>query len=145
MSDATTGAAAEAPPSRSAARRAGWVALRLFPRVMGGITVVYAVLVLVAPATMLAPMGLAPGEAGMDALARAMLVRDLACGAAMVLVPAGWPLLTAIAVRVASDFGDALVLGLSLPDPGARLSAVLAAGGFGTLCALSALGAQRSR
>lgn len=76
-------------------------------------------------------------------LARTMLVRDLACGLAMMFAPAGWPLLTAIGIRVAADFGDALIMGTGLPTDADRAAALMVAGGFGVLCALSALGARR--
>lgn len=111
---------------------------------MGAVTVGYAVAVLFDPELMTGPMGLSGGAAdpGLEVLTRAMLARDLACGAAMMFVPAGWPLLTAIGIRVASDFADAVIMGSALPAPD-RTEALLAAGGFGVLCALSALGARR--
>lgn len=112
---------------------------------MGAVTVVYAVAVLVHPETMTDPLGLSDGTATADQelLTRSMLARDLACGLAMMFVPAGWPLLTAIGIRVASDLGDAVIMGTGLPTAPERMSALLVAGGFGVLCALSALGARR--
>lgn len=127
------------------AARGGRLLLRSFPRLMGAITVVYAVYVLVSPEAMTSPIALSGDEpdAGLALLTRGMLARDLACGLAMMLVPAGWPLGTAIAIRVASDLSDALIMGTGLPTAEARTSAVLVAGTFGLLCALSAFGARR--
>lgn len=125
--------------------RTGRALLRAFPRVMGAVTVGYALLVLIDPAVMTGAIGLSQDGVDPDLalLTRTMLVRDLACGLAMVFVPAGWPLLTAIAIRAASDLGDALIMGTALPTDADRTAALLVAGGFGLLCALSALGARR--
>lgn len=125
--------------------RVGTTLLRAFPRVMGAVTLVYALLVIVSPEVMTDAIGLSEGAADADLalLTRTMLVRDLACGLAMMFVPAGWPLLTAIGIRVASDFGDALIMGTGLPTGADRTAALLVAGVFGVLCALSALGARR--
>ncbi|MBE3000627.1 hypothetical protein IDM40_18250 [Nocardiopsis sp. HNM0947] len=132
------------PRTRSTPRTAGRFLLSAFPRVMGAVTVGYAVVVLARPETMTAAIGLSEGAPDPDLalLTRTMLVRDLACGAAMMLVPAGWPLLTAIGIRVASDAGDAAIMGTGLPTGDDRTAALLVAGGFGVLCALSALGAR---
>ncbi|WP_051864777.1 hypothetical protein [Streptosporangium roseum] len=59
------------------------------------------------------------------------------------LAPLGRPLQVAVAVRVASDLGDAAVLGLSLPAGETRIKAVVVALGRRALCALSMLGARR--
>ena len=113
--------------------------------VLGAATVGYAVVVLARPETMTDAIGLSDGEAdeGVQVLTRAMLARDLACGTAMMVAPAGWPLLTAIGIRVASDVGDAAIMGTSLPTSADRNAALMVAGGYGVLCALSALGARR--
>lgn len=118
----------------------------MFPRAMGVITVGYALYVLAYPEAMTGPTALSSGEpdAGLATLTRSMLVRDLACGVAMIAVPAGWPLLTALGIRVASDLGDAVIMGTSLPTAEARGSAIAVAGVFAALCALSAFGARRS-
>lgn len=125
--------------------RTGSLLLRAFPRVMGAATVGYATLVIINPETMTGAIGLSDGaaEPGIEVLTRTMLARDLACGAAMMFAPAGWPLLTAIGIRVASDLGDAVIMGTSLPTSEDRNAALLVAGGYGVLCALSALGARR--
>ncbi|WP_211718391.1 hypothetical protein [Nocardiopsis sp. MG754419] len=138
--DPTRGGGTTAPRSGL-----GSTLLRAFPRVMGAVTVGYALLVLVSPEVMTGALGLSQGAADPDLalLTRTMLVRDLACGVAMMCVPAGWPLLTAIGIRVASDLGDALIFGAGLPTEADRMAALLVAGGFGVLCALSALGARR--
>lgn len=112
---------------------------------MGAVTVGYAALVIINPETMTDAIGLSDGAAdpNTELLTRTMLGRDLACGAAMMFAPAGWPLLTAIGIRVASDLGDAVIMGISLPTSEDRKTALLVAGGYGVLCALSALGARR--
>ncbi|MFW5420817.1 hypothetical protein J0910_29800 [Nocardiopsis sp. CNT-189] len=131
--------------SAPAPSRTGAFLLRAFPRLMGAATVGYAVLVLVSPEAMTDSIGLSDGAAdpGLEVLTRAVLARDLACGVAMMFAPRGLPLLTAIGIRVASDFSDALIMGTGLPMAADRSAALLVAGGFGALCALSALGARR--
>lgn len=145
MGDAAVEGEPAGAEDSTAGRSVGGALLRAFPRVMGAITVGYALLVPVSPEVMTDAIGLSHGAAAPDLalLTRTMLLRDLACGLAMVFAPAGWPLLTAIAIRVASDLGDALVMGAGLPTDADRCAALVVAGGFGVLCALSAFGARR--
>ncbi|WP_460855350.1 hypothetical protein [Nocardiopsis coralliicola] len=137
--------AAGAPGQPGRARRIGRAALRLFPRVLGLFTAAYAVWVIADPAALTGPLGMPADDPGTEVLVRTMLVRDAACGAAMLLAPYGAPLLTAIAIRVASDLGDAVLFGTLLPAAEARPAAIAVAGAFGLVCALSALGAGRRR
>ncbi|GLU49080.1 hypothetical protein [Nocardiopsis ansamitocini] len=122
-------------------------ALRLLPRALGVFTMGYALYVIASPEAMTVPTALSGQVADPEVatLTRAVLARDLACGAAMLLVPSGAALYTAIGIRVASDLGDAIGFGLTLPTQDARTSSVLVAGVFGAVCALSALGAYGPR
>lgn len=113
-----------------------------FPRTLGVATAAYSVAIIVSPALLAKPSGLADDggdvPSGTAITIRALGGRDLASGLAMVLAPAGTPLRTAIGVRVGSDVVDLVLLGTSLPDPAARKKAAGAAAAWGALCALSA-------
>ncbi|GLZ41013.1 hypothetical protein [Actinokineospora sp. NBRC 105648] len=121
--------------------------LTWFPRALGLATAAYGVAVTVRPALMAGPTGLtdAKGEpsTGVALLTRSIGIRDIASGLAMAFAPAGTPLRAAIAVRVASDVGDAIGFGVGLPDADTRRKAALVAGVWGGLCALSALASRR--
>lgn len=97
------------------------------PAILGGLTAAYGAAVLVKPAVFAKPIGLAGSDgsvsAGVGALCRAVGVRDLASGLAMVAARTPGETRLAIAVRVAADVGDAVILGLSLPDADARRKA----------------------
>ena len=116
-----------------------------FPRALGVATAAYSVAIIVSPSLFAKPTKLqqegTPLPTATAIGIRALGGRDLACGLAMALAPAGHALRTAIAVRVGSDLVDLVLLGTSLPDPTARTKAVAVAAGWGTLCGLSYLGA----
>lgn len=114
-----------------------------FPRLLGVATVAYGAAIAVRPTLLAAPCGLT-GEDGrvsreVDVLCRGIGARDVVSGLAMMTAREKPALRQAIAVRVASDVGDASVFGTLLPDSGARVKAAAAATGWATLCALSAL------
>jgi hypothetical protein len=108
-----------------------------FARVMGVITVVYSVVVLLRPRLLVTPTGLVPrgGTLPMPvaALARAVGARDTVIGLAMVFAPGGAALLTALWLRIGSDFADAAIFGLSVTDRSARTKTVAVAAGYGVL------------
>lgn len=120
-----------------------------FPRLLGAATAAYGVAIIARPELFCRPTGLVGGsETPSDAqkvLTRAIGGRDLASGIAMALAPAGWPLRTAIGVRVGADIADLVVLGTGLPDQDGREKATMAAAGWGALCALSAVAADPPR
>ena len=112
-----------------------------FPRALGVATAAYSVAIIARPDLFTGPTKLTGrGETPSTGTAigvRALGGRDLASGLAMALAPAGAPLRTAVGVRVGSDVVDLLLLGVSLPDAGARKKAVAVATLWGGLCALS--------
>ncbi len=113
------------------------------PRILGAITVLYSVAIIVRPKLLARPCELVDkaGEPlpGTSTLIAAMGARDLAIGAAMMAAPEGAPLRVAIAARVASDLGDAVAFGTTLPTSSARRQAGGVALAWGAACALSAL------
>ncbi|MEQ3552082.1 hypothetical protein WIS52_16535 [Pseudonocardia nematodicida] len=123
--------------------------LTWIPRLLGAATAAYGAAITVKPDLFLRPTKLVTGNeqptSGQQALTRAIGGRDLVSGLAMLLAPAGTPLRTAIAVRVASDVVDVAVLGAQLPDRDAREKATVVAAGWGALCALSVLAADPPR
>lgn len=106
-------------------------------RVLGVLTVLYGLAVIVKPRLMATPTGVGEpdGSASRPAaiLTRAVGVRDMAIGLAMVFAPAGAALYVALAVRIASDMSDAAIFGLSPGDPKTRMKVVVVAGVYGLL------------
>jgi hypothetical protein len=123
--------------------------LTWIPRLLGAATAAYSVAITAKPELFLRPTKLlGDGEqpsAGQRALTMAIGGRDLASGLSMLFAPAGTPLRTAVAVRVGADVADLAVLGSQLPDRDAREKATMVAAGWGALCALSILAADRPR
>ncbi len=122
------------------------------PRTLGVLTAVYGLSTLVRPAIFAKPAGLmsTAEEAGdepptpVGILVRAVGVRDLANGMAMVAAPAGPALQLAAAARVASDLGDAIVFALSPnDDPAARRKAMAVGVGWGALNVVGLVAARR--
>ncbi|OEV11563.1 hypothetical protein [Streptomyces nanshensis] len=105
-------------------------------RAVGAATALYGLAVTARPELLARPSGLT-GEDGRVAEAtrislRPLVWRDLAGGLAMVCAPEGAALRTAALVRVASDLGDAALLGATLPRP-ARAKAVAVSVGWAAL------------
>lgn len=118
-------------------------------RLTGAATALYGLAVAVRPALLARPSGLVDeaGEVAPDTevCLRPLAWRDAASGLAMVLAPDGDALRTAALVRIAADFGDAVLLGGTLPRE-RRVTAVAVSVGWGTLSAVGLLtGAQRAR
>jgi hypothetical protein len=110
------------------------------PRLLGALTLAYGAAVAARPRVLTGPAGLetaARPSPRARRIARAVGMRDVVSGAAMVLAPAGRPLQRAVAVRVACDLAD--VVGFGLGSPGARnkAKAMGAAAGWALLCASS--------
>jgi hypothetical protein len=116
------------------------------PRTLGVLTAVYGLSTLVQPSIFARPAGLSGAEPSTPVaiLVRAVGVRDVANGVAMVTAPAGPALRLAIGARIAADLGDALTFALSPnEDPGARKKAVAVGVGWGALNLLGLLAARR--
>ncbi|WP_129841361.1 hypothetical protein [Streptomyces sp. RFCAC02] len=101
-------------------------------RSVGAATALYGVAVIARPGLLGRPSGLGDGEPVRIGL-RPVGLRDAANGTAMVLAPRGPALACAAALRVASDLGDALVLGRTLPSRPKRWGAVAVSLGWGAL------------
>ncbi|MFE7141035.1 DUF4267 domain-containing protein [Streptomyces sp. NPDC057644] len=115
----------------------------------GAATAAYGVGILVRPQLMARPCGLDDEDGSVPAptalLIRAVGVRDLASGLAMLAAKEGSALRAATVCRVASDLGDAVLFGTQLPDPAARRKAAAVAGGWGVLCAVAGLASRSVR
>jgi hypothetical protein len=110
------------------------------PRLLGALTLAYGATVAARPTALTRPAGLetaARPSPRAHRVARAIGLRDVVSGAAMVLAPAGPPLQRAVAVRVACDLGDVVGFGLGSPGAGNKAKAVGAAAGWALLCASS--------
>ncbi|MCA1655533.1 MAG: hypothetical protein LC635_03605 [Pseudonocardiaceae bacterium] len=111
----------------------------LLPRLLGVATAAYGAAVFARPALLLKPSGMPPGEKDLHTFVRTLAVRDFASGVAMAAAPSRTAMRVAIAVRVASDAGDLAVLGKAMSGRPEQKKIVAVAGGWGLLCALSAL------
>jgi hypothetical protein len=114
------------------------------PRLLGLATAAYGAAIFVKPALLLKPSGMPADDPHLDTVVRTLAVRDLASGVAMAVAPSRKAMRLAIGVRVASDVGDLVVLNRALAGP-ERKKIVAVAGGWGLLCALSALATRRRR
>lgn len=103
-------------------------------RLLGGLTAAYSAALFAEPALLLRPCNL-PDTVETRALARCVGARDTAIGLAMVISPAAVPRRTAVLARVASDWDDAVVLGLALRSRGTAVKVAAFAGVWGALCA----------
>ncbi|MBC3194726.1 hypothetical protein H7X46_27115 [Pseudonocardia sp. C8] len=122
--------------------------LTWIPRLLGAATAACGAVITARPDLVVGAVAPAAGDARAESGRRALAVllgtRDLASGLAMLLVPAGAPLRTAIAMRVGADVADVAVLGSRLPGQDAREKVTMAAAGRGALCALAVLAADRA-
>lgn len=115
-------------------------------RAVGAATALYGVAIAACPRLLAVPSGLTDhsGEVTPHTAAslRPLGWRDAASGAAMLLAPEGPALRTAAVLRLAADFGDAGLLGGTLPR-GRRGGAVLVSVGWGALTAAGLMRGQR--
>jgi hypothetical protein len=111
-----------------------------FPRGLGWLTLGYGAYTLARPQSLVQAAGLEPRPGPVSRrgrlLGRAIGVRDLASGLAMVIAEPGTPLRLAVAARVACDAGDLIGFAGAVPVR-YRTKVVAAAGGWGLLCAAS--------
>jgi hypothetical protein len=114
-----------------------------FPRLIGAATAIYGGAVVLRPTLLTEPckltdaVGRTPKSA--KALAQSVGARDFASGLALAVAPTNRSLQVALAVRVLSDVGDAVLLGKHAPDADTRKKVVGVAAGWAVLTALSAL------
>lgn len=113
-------------------------------RTVGAATAVYGLAVTARPESLASPSGLTDA-AGRTAehtrtSLRPLAWRDLISGLAMLTAPRGAALTTAALVRIGADFGDALLLGRTLPGRDRRAAAVAVSVGWGALSLAALLG-----
>ncbi len=115
----------------------------VLPRLLGVATAAYGAAILAKPALLLKPSGMPVDEPDLHTFTRTLGVRDLASGIAMAVAPSRTAMRVAIAVRAASDAGDAVVLGKALAGRPEQKKILAVAGGWALLCGLSALTTRR--
>ncbi|KOT86820.1 hypothetical protein ADK86_37710 [Streptomyces sp. NRRL F-5755] len=112
-------------------------------RAVGATTAVYGLAVTAWPALLAKPSGLAEADGQVASATRTALRplawRDAAGGLALALAPTGPALQTAACVRIAADFGDAALLGVTLPGRARRRAAVAVSVGWGALSVVGLL------
>jgi hypothetical protein len=115
----------------------------VLPRLLGVATAVYGAAVLAKPALLLKPSGMPVDDPDLHTFVRTLGVRDLASGVAMAVAPTRGAMRVAIAIRTASDAGDAVVLGKAMAGKPEQKKILAVAGGWALLCGLSALATRR--
>ncbi|MFF8787172.1 hypothetical protein [Streptomyces sp. NPDC015125] len=116
-------------------------------RAVGAATAVYGVAVAALPELLARPSGLVGATARTEPATRTALRplawRDAVSGLAMLVAPEGPALRTAAYVRIAADFGDAVLLGATLPGRDRKLTAVAVSLGWGALSVAGLLADRR--
>lgn len=120
--------------------------VRAFPRGIGVLTTAYGLAIAARPNLFARPCGLTDDHGdipkGTKILITAVGLRDAASGLAVACAPTGRALQTALAVRIAADTADAVLLGTTLPTMRARRKAAAVAGTWGAINAASVFGAR---
>ncbi|WP_052847374.1 hypothetical protein [Streptomyces avicenniae] len=111
-------------------------------RAVGAATAAYGAAVTARPGLLGLPSGLGNEEPVRISL-RPVGLRDAASGAALLLAPRGPALVTAAALRIAADAGDAVLLGRTLPGRSRRWGAVAVSVGWGALSVAGLLWPER--
>ncbi|MEU8683548.1 hypothetical protein [Streptomyces sp. NPDC048611] len=116
-------------------------------RAVGVATAVYGAAVAAVPDLLARPSGLVDEE-GRTAWPtrlslRPLAWRDAVSGLALATAPEGPALRTAAYVRIAADFGDAVLLGATLPGRDRKLAAVAVSVGWGALSVAGLLAGGR--
>ncbi|WP_405837999.1 hypothetical protein OG528_11055 [Streptomyces platensis] len=118
-------------------------------RAVGVATAVYGAAVTAVPALLARPSGLVDAEGRTERATRTSLRplawRDVVSGLALAMAPEGPALRTAAYVRIAADFGDAALLGVTLPGRDRKLAAVAVSVGWGALSVAGLLAGGRRR
>jgi hypothetical protein len=116
-------------------------------RAVGLATAAYGVAVTALPDLLARPSGLVSDDGRTEEATRISLRplgwRDAASGLALAFAPEGPALRTAAYVRIAADFGDAVLLGATLPDRGRKAKAVAVSLGWGALSVAGLLAGGR--
>ncbi|MFF9087481.1 hypothetical protein ACF1BE_13865 [Streptomyces sp. NPDC014991] len=116
-------------------------------RAVGAATCAYGVATAYRPGLLARPCGLVDpdGHVGPHTamVLRPLAWRDAATGLAMLVAPQGPALVTATTLRIASDIGDALVLGPVLPGRVRRAGAAVSALGWAALAIAGLIGRDR--
>ena len=115
----------------------------LLPRLLGVATAAYGAAIIVKPGLLLKPSGMPRDDANLHTFTRTLGIRDVASGVAMAVAPNRKAMRVAIGVRVASDAGDLVVLGKAMAGKPEQKKIIAVAGGWGLLCALSALATRK--
>lgn len=117
--------------------------MRNLARIVGVLTLGYGTAIVVQPKLMAKPCELTDRNGQVPAqtatMIRALGVRDALSGASLIVAPPGTALAVAGALRSASDVGDGLLLGRSLPSATARKKSAAVAIGWGALSAVAVL------
>ncbi|WP_330477602.1 hypothetical protein OG301_11595 [Streptomyces platensis] len=118
-------------------------------RAVGVATAVYGAAVTAVPALLARPSGLVDEEGRTGRATRISLRplawRDAVSGLALALAPEGPALRTAAYVRIAADFGDAVLLGATLTGRDRKSAAVAVSVGWGALSVVGLLAGGRRR
>ncbi|SFC47959.1 hypothetical protein [Streptomyces aidingensis] len=116
-------------------------------RLIGATTAAYGIAVAARPGLLARPSGLTDRDGRVaedtEISLRPLAWRDAAGGLALLLAPEGPALGTAAAVRIASDLGDAVLLGRALRGRFRRFGAVATAGGWAALTLAAVLAPPR--
>ncbi len=116
---------------------------------VGAATVAYGAVAAYRPDWLARPVGLVDARRETHpytaAVLRPLAWRDAAGGLAMLLAPKGPALVTATAVRIASDVGDAVLFGTAVPGRVRRAGAVVTALGWAGLTAAALAARPRDR
>ncbi|MER6841566.1 hypothetical protein [Streptomyces platensis] len=116
-------------------------------RAVGIATAAYGAAVTAVPALLARPSGLvdAAGRTQWETRTslRPLAWRDAVSGLALAMAPEGPALRTAAYARIAADFGDAVLLGATLPGRDRKLAAVAVSLGWGALSVAGLLGGGR--
>jgi hypothetical protein len=116
----------------------GGALMTWLPRTLGVLTAGYGLATLIKPAILARPSGLSAGEpsAEVSTLVRAVGVRDIASGLAMV-VATGQAQRIAVGVRIAADLGDVVTWAFSSsPDRDQRRKTMAVGAGWAALNAI---------
>ncbi|GAA5158930.1 MULTISPECIES: hypothetical protein [Amycolatopsis] len=123
--------------------------MSVITRLLGVATVGIGAAIAVRPGLLAHPCGLAEPDGSLSRSTKTLVVaigaRDVASGLAMACARSPEAQDIATGVRIASDVGDAINFGLTLPNRDARRKAVAAASAWALVCGLSRLRRQRCR
>ncbi|MFD7710029.1 hypothetical protein ACFV6E_24815 [Streptomyces sp. NPDC059785] len=116
-------------------------------RAVGAATCAYGLATACRPGLLARPTGLVDPHGGVGPhtamVVRPLAWRDAASGLAMLVAPAGPALVTATAVRIASDVGDAVFFGTVLPGRVRRIGSAVTALSWAAVATAGLIGSDR--